>query len=215
LKQTDGKITMEFGLFFNLAVNVDMEGAPVKSIPHRDLKNLAFGVCVIIPIGERLFPSHLAPHSLVYIGYFPSGRRAWLVNLEANIVIELPPLVPYFCLSSVMTHYNADMHGSALPFFYTNSATHPSKEFLVGNNQVNLVTTSNWEVPTSFNTTPLSTMGTGRGSLVFYNAGSSFHWMLSGHQYMADAVAAFGSIHALANKVREEAYAGLRIPHAP
>jgi hypothetical protein len=41
---------MEFGLFFNLAINVDM-GARVRSIPHRDGMNLAFAVCVILPFG--------------------------------------------------------------------------------------------------------------------------------------------------------------------
>ena len=45
---------------------------------------------------------------------------------------------------------------------------------------------------------PLSVIGSGRGSLVLYNQGSAFHWMLTGHQYMDTAIDAFGTCKALA-----------------
>jgi len=169
-RKTDGKIKMEFGLFFNLAINVDM-GMRVRSVPHRDMMNLAFGICIIIAFG-----------------FFNDGILAWLVNLEARIVIQIPPLVPYCCLSSLITHFNVDRH-----------------EFWSGRNRLDLVTTENWEVPTSSNTTPLSAIGSGRGSLVFYNQGSTFHWMLTGHQYMTDAIDAFGSWEKLAASVMAQA----------
>lgn len=41
---------MDFGLFYTMAINVD-QGQRVKSIPHRDRMNLAFGVCAIMPFG--------------------------------------------------------------------------------------------------------------------------------------------------------------------
>ena len=44
------KPQMDFGLFYNMAINVDV-GEQVKSIPHHDVMNLAFGVCAIIPFG--------------------------------------------------------------------------------------------------------------------------------------------------------------------
>jgi len=41
---------MDFGLFYALAINVDM-GRPVKTIPHRDIMNLAYGICAIMAFG--------------------------------------------------------------------------------------------------------------------------------------------------------------------
>jgi hypothetical protein len=105
--------TFEFGLFCHFAINVDV-GQPVSSVPHRDGKNLAFGVCVIVPFGLHLMPFviHNDIDSCI-LGYFPHGVMAWLVNLEAKIVIQLPPMVPYFCMSSVITHFNVDKHGKS------------------------------------------------------------------------------------------------------
>lgn len=71
--------------------------------------------------------------------------------------------------------------------------------------RLDLVITEDWEVPTEFNTSPLSAIGSGRGSLVFYNQGSAFHWMLTGHQYMEDAVKSFGSRATLAAAMLEHA----------
>ena len=45
---------MEFGLFYNMAINVDM-GRRVKSIPHRDVMNLAWGICAILAFGALCF----------------------------------------------------------------------------------------------------------------------------------------------------------------
>jgi hypothetical protein len=42
---------MDFGLFYAMAINVDV-GEPVKSIPHCDAMNLAWGVCAIMAFGR-------------------------------------------------------------------------------------------------------------------------------------------------------------------
>ena len=105
--------TFEFGLFCHLAINVDM-GQPISSIPHRDVMNLAFGVCIIVPFGLHHMP--IVIHNDIdscILGYFPHGIMAWLVNLEAKIVIQLPPMVPYFCMSSIITHFNIDRHSKS------------------------------------------------------------------------------------------------------
>ena len=68
------------------------------------------------------------------------------------------------------------------------------------------MTTSNWETPTSFNTTPLQTIGSGRGSLVFYNQGTAFQWMMTGHQYIEDAVKIMGSAEICARMQKEAAH---------
>lgn len=50
--KTKGHVQMEFGLFYSMAINVDM-GERVISIPHRNSLNLAFGVCSIWAFGEQ------------------------------------------------------------------------------------------------------------------------------------------------------------------
>jgi hypothetical protein len=49
---------MEFGLFYNMAINVDM-GRRVKSVPHRDVMNLAWGICAILAFGAPRFAAVL------------------------------------------------------------------------------------------------------------------------------------------------------------
>jgi len=102
---------MEFGLFYNMAINVDM-GPRVKSIPHRDVMNLAWGICAILPFGALCFLAAELPADATHCeGFFHDGELAWLVNLEAGIVIQIPSGVFYFCLSSIITHFNVDRHG--------------------------------------------------------------------------------------------------------
>jgi hypothetical protein len=52
----DGKpVCMEFAsLFFCMAVNLDI-GELVESLPHRDVMNLAIGLCVLFIFGKSLF----------------------------------------------------------------------------------------------------------------------------------------------------------------
>jgi hypothetical protein len=106
------KPQMDFGLFYTMAINVDM-GPRVKSNPHRDVMNLAWGICVILAFGALCFMAAGLPADPMHpIGFFADGQLAWLVNLEAGIVIQIPSGVFYFCLSSIITHYNVDRRGT-------------------------------------------------------------------------------------------------------
>ena len=45
------KYSMDFGrLFFTMAVNMDI-GGPVMTVPHIDILNLLYGVCIILAYG--------------------------------------------------------------------------------------------------------------------------------------------------------------------
>ena len=59
------------------------------------------------------------------------------------------------------------------------------------------MTTKNWERPTSFNTMPLHSIGSGQGSLVLYNQGSAFHYKLTGKKNMDAAVSKYGGYRGL------------------
>ena len=72
--------------------------------------------------------------------------------------------------------------------------------------------TERWERPTAFNTKPLHSITSGRGSIVLYNQGSAFQWMLTGAKRMKDALlkhgGADGLAAAMAAKVRQCLSAG-------
>jgi hypothetical protein len=63
---------------------------------------------------------------------------------------------------------------------------------MAGGAPVELVTTADYEWPTEANTTPLNSIGTGRGSLVLYNQASFAHWLVTKEQYMRVAEAVYG-----------------------
>jgi hypothetical protein len=67
-------------------------------------------------------------------------------------------------------------------------------EFWAGETPLDFVITQDWEAPTAFNTKPLHSIGSGRGSLVLYNQASAFHYMLTGEKRIPDAIARHGSI---------------------
>jgi hypothetical protein len=71
-------------------------------------------------------------------------------------------------------------------------------EFWAGESRLDFVTTEQWERPTSFNTTPLHSNGSGWGSIVLYNQASAFHWMLTGEKKMDAAISKYGGIEKLA-----------------
>jgi len=74
-----------------------------------------------------------------------------------------------------------------------------SLEFWAGENQLDFVVTEHWEAPTAFNTKPLCSIRSGRGSIVLYNQGSAFHRMLTGEKGMVDAISKYGGADRLAN----------------
>ena len=67
------------------------------------------------------------------------------------------------------------------------------------------MTTQNWEEPTSFNTAPLHSIGSGRGSLVFYNQGSAFLWKLTEEKTIDGAISKYGGVDNLAAVMALEA----------
>lgn len=73
-----------------------------------------------------------------------------------------------------------------------------SLEFWAGECLLDFVITEKWETPTAFNTKPLNSIGSGRGSIVLYNQVSAFHWMLTGEKGMEAAVSKHGGIDKLA-----------------
>lgn len=80
------KIGMEFGLFFNLAINMDMGGVRVRSTPHRDVLNIAFGTCIIMPFGELVLLvcwTAMVAHmpQVFFLMVFPHGSSTWRQKL--------------------------------------------------------------------------------------------------------------------------------------
>ena len=136
-------------------------------------------------------------------GFFDDGECAWLVNLEAGIIVQIPVGVFYLFPSALITHFNVNIHKSSqyLTFFFHKHLTY----CLAGHPDLELVTTTGWERPTSLNTQPLRKISSGRGSLVFYNQGSFFNWMLTGYQKLEDAVLALGA-QGVRRIMREEAH---------
>jgi hypothetical protein len=94
------------------------------------------------------------------------------------------------------------------------ASPHPFlSEFWAGESQLDFVTTEHWEEPTSFNTTPLHSIGSGRGSLVFYNQGSAFLYKLTGQKHIDGAVAKYGGMEKLATAMAVEGQK--RLSHLP
>jgi len=75
--KTNGIVNMEFGFFYLMAINLPM-AHEVKSIPHVDGMNAAFGPCAIMPIGEPLlffFYNRSFPTS--QDSFHPAFKRGW------------------------------------------------------------------------------------------------------------------------------------------
>ncbi|KAF9503346.1 hypothetical protein BS47DRAFT_1369598 [Hydnum rufescens UP504] len=70
--RTNGVIKAISSLFFLVSINASLSEC-VKTWPHRDRKNVAIGICTVF-----------------IFGFFDDTEQAWLVNLEANIVVQLP-----------------------------------------------------------------------------------------------------------------------------
>lgn len=68
---------------------------------------------------------------------------------------------------------------------------------MAGGAPVDLVTTVDYQWPTATNTTPLHSIGTGRGSIVLYNQASFTHWPVTGERYMSKAIKVHGGVRGL------------------
>jgi len=98
-------------LFFCMAINLDI-GEAVRSWPHRDMMNLSMGLCVIYVFGKLRFQiAGLLSNLIASIGFFNDGEEAWLVNLEAGVIIQLPAGVFFAFPSALLTHWNASPKG--------------------------------------------------------------------------------------------------------
>jgi hypothetical protein len=76
---------------------------------------------------------------------------------------------------------------------------------MAGGAPVQLVTTVDYEWPTRTNTTPLNSIGTGRGSIVLYNQASFAHWPVTKKRFMKEAEAVYG-VDGLYNLFAAKAY---------
>ncbi|KAF9515163.1 hypothetical protein BS47DRAFT_1391892 [Hydnum rufescens UP504] len=143
--RTQGFVAMKFGYFFNCCVNV-AEATP--GTPPADVK-----------CGPHVDYKNIAGGvcALYVIGFFNHGERCWLVCWETQLIIEIPPGIYLLYPSSLVFHWNADR-----------------REFYTGDTQMEMVTTSNWELPVPENTSPLRRISSGRGSIVFFNQASMF-----------------------------------------
>jgi len=89
----------------------------------------------------------------------------------------------------------------------------PVVEFWAGENLLDFVVTERWERPTAFNTTPLHSIGSGRGSIVLYNQASTFHWKLTGEKSIDDAISKYGGRDKLAEAMTSMAHDCLSQSH--
>ena len=69
--------------------------------------------------------------------------------------------------------------------------------------------TERWERPAAFNTKPLHSIQSGRGSIVLYNQATAFHRMLTGEGGMEAAVSKYGGFDRLAEAMAVEAHSCL------
>jgi hypothetical protein len=72
--ETKGLVNMEFGSFYTMAINLPMVHE-VKTIPHVDGMNIAFGPCAIMPFGEPTCIFFLIAYSL-YLRIFCIRRSS-------------------------------------------------------------------------------------------------------------------------------------------
>jgi len=82
-------------------------------------------------------------------------------------------------------------------------------EFWAGENRLDFVVTEHWERPAAFNTKPLHSIQSGRGSIVLYNQGTAFHRKLTGEKGMEAAVSKYGGFDQLAEAMAVKAHSCL------
>jgi hypothetical protein len=106
-----------FGLYWNLCINGIFPGTKrIHCAPHADSKN-GISVCVLMIYVRR--PSKLRdPSSGRQLSHeadtFDHTRRSWLVIWELGVVVQLPPWVLAIYPSSLLYHFNIDIHGAYL-----------------------------------------------------------------------------------------------------
>ncbi|KAF8219842.1 hypothetical protein L208DRAFT_1337394, partial [Tricholoma matsutake] len=116
-----------FGMYWNLCINASFPNqVRVHCGPHADQKNIV-GICTLL-VYE--LPGKNFNHTM----------RSWLVIWEAGVVIELPPWVLLLYPSSLLYHFNIDIHGRSPKGFFLPILLHPS--YSVPGNRWSAVTNS-------------------------------------------------------------------------
>lgn len=91
--------------FPGLTVNF---GGRVTTYRHRDINNLAYGICAITPLGD-----------------FDHTQSAQLVLEEPKVIIEVPAVATAFILSASCTHSNLPLTDDETRISFTQYAAGP------------------------------------------------------------------------------------------
>ncbi|KAF8237641.1 hypothetical protein L208DRAFT_1245828, partial [Tricholoma matsutake] len=140
-----------FGVYWNLCINASFPNqVRVHCGPHADQKKHS-------------------GHSLLtgFSANFNHTMRSWLVIWEAGVVIELPPWVLLLYPSSLLYHFNIDIHA------------------------IQFLATDGLQRPTPANSRPITAGDEcGRGSLVYFNQATMYQTSETGYATIGEAVEA-------------------------
>lgn len=110
----------KFGYFYCLCLNIPVPDEQWRVLlrPHLDFKN-PIAICVVYVYCKANCGclSARSPPILTLVlasGMFNSKERTWLVIWELGVVIELPAGVFALFPSSLLHHFNIDVHGTLL-----------------------------------------------------------------------------------------------------
>ncbi|KAF8225685.1 hypothetical protein L208DRAFT_1055584, partial [Tricholoma matsutake] len=143
-----------FGMYWNLCINASFPNqVQVHCGPHADQKNIV-GICTLL-VYE--LPGKNFNHTM----------RSWLVIWEAGVVIELPPWVLLLYPSSLLYHFNIDIHA------------------------IQFLATDGLQRPTPANSRPITAGDEcSRGSLVYFNQATMYQTSETGYATIGEAVEA-------------------------
>ncbi|KAF8236818.1 hypothetical protein L208DRAFT_1524221, partial [Tricholoma matsutake] len=144
-----------FGVYWNLCINTSFPNqVQIHCGPHADRKNIV-GVCTA--------DSLLMGFSV----NFNHTMRSWLVIWEAGVVIELPPWVLLLYPSSLLYHFNIDIHA------------------------IRFLVTDGLQRPTPANSRPITAGDEcGQGNLVYFNQATMYQTSETGYATIGEAVEA-------------------------
>lgn len=211
-------IEPHFGLFWNLCVNGIFVGQKrVHTKPHIDFKNVV-GVCAafvyeITGPGQSLpFKPALLCLPLLTGKKFNHSKRTWLVLWEAGVIVQLPPWTVFLYPSSLLTHFNIDIHGRSQRCIPQKA---PDKASAL---DIRFVTTEGEERPTPENSTPIEPGDEeGRGTFVYFNEATMYQSSETGFGSLHEARKAKQSVTVNWQEKANEAFARLGtlvpVPH--
>ena len=109
----------QFGYFFCICFNIPLPDYSMRVLlrPHLDYKN-PIAICAVYVYCKRgceLIFSTLCTrdaNAAISTDEFKSNERVWLVIWELGVVVELPAGVFALFPSSLLYHFNVDIHGA-------------------------------------------------------------------------------------------------------